>query len=85
VVATTAETTSLKGLIEMTELDIREMSDESVKQMLMDLRGLPFVRDLSLIHLFRGLDQMSNERIARLGREEAVRTLLDLRDIARRR
>lgn len=80
----TTETTSLKGLMEKTELDIREMSDESVKQMLMDLRGLPFIRDLTLIHLFKGLDRMANEQIARLGREEAVQMLLDVRDIARK-
>jgi len=76
--------TGIEALTSLTELDVQAMSDEEVKQTLMDLRGLPTARRFELINLFRGLDDTPNEQIARLSREEAATMLLDLRDIALR-
>ncbi|GEM_PF-1725041 len=73
--------TGIKGLTSLTELDVEAMSDEEVKQTLMDLRGLPTAERFELIILFQGLDAMPNEQIACLSREEAAQMLLDLRDI----
>lgn len=81
---TSTRPTGIEALTSLTELDVQEMSDEEVKQQLMDLRGLPTAKRFELINLFRGLDDMKNEQIARLSREEAATMLLDLRDIALR-
>ena len=63
---------TMKGLVELTDLDVANMSDESVKQMLMDLREF-------------GLVMLNNSRINNLTPDEACRTLLDVRNLQRRR
>lgn len=68
----TALSGSLPGLVKLTDLDIELMSDDSVKQMLMDIRGTN--------HLVR-IRNYSNEQIARFSREEAAQMLLDARDV----
>lgn len=64
----------LTGLVQMTRVDVDLMSDESIKQMLMDLREYD---------IFAQVKSYDNEQIARLGREDAVRLLLDARDVLR--
>ena len=68
-----ATLTGLKGL---GDADIAAMSDERVKQTLMDLRALT---------TFQGLGRLSNEQIARLGSAEAKQKLIDARNVALRR
>ena len=63
---------TMKGLVELTDLDVANMSDETVKQMLMDLREF-------------GLVMLNNSRLNNLTPDEACRMLLDLRDLQRRR
>lgn len=63
----------LDGLALKSDADIAAMNDEAVKQMLMDLRGMPPYLIIT-----------SNEAIARLPEDEAKVMLFDIRDQVRR-
>mgnify|MGYP000886453602 CR=1 FL=1 len=62
--------TSMRELLALTDLDIASMNDETVKQMLMNLRGLKLL-------------SYSNREIADLTTDEACRELLQLRNYHR--